>query len=130
MSQTSQQSANPVLTVRYGTAKYNANFLNAILGVLHPENYGEADIALDDEQLQKWKANTTDYLELTYTSKKYAANYSYDKDLAEVGVQVITVQDYFEIVDVEATGGSESMQTKVTGQTYYSMTKITYVVMK
>ena len=123
MSQTSQQSATPVLTIRYGKAKYDANILNIVLGILNPENYGEAELALDDEQLKKWEANTKDSLNLTYTNKKYAADFSYDKDFEEAGVQVITnctiadtVQDYFEIVDVQATGGSDSMQTRVTGQ--------------
>ena len=123
MSQTSQQSATPVLTIRFGKAKYDANILNIVLGILNPENYGEAELALDDEQLKKWEANTKDSLNLTYTNKKYAADFSYDKDFEEAGVQVITnctiadtVQDYFEIVDVQATGGSDSMQTRVTGQ--------------
>ncbi|MFR7468344.1 MAG: MucBP domain-containing protein [Clostridia bacterium] len=123
MSQISQQSSNPALTVRYGGSKYDVNILNILLGILNPENYGEAELALDDEQLKKWEANTSDYLNLTYTNKKYAADFSYDKDFEEAGVQVITnctiadtVQDYFEIVDVQALGGSDSMQTRVTGQ--------------
>ena len=123
MSQTSQQSANPVLTIRFGKGKYDANILNIVLGILNPENYGEAELALDDEQLKKWEANTSDNLNLSFTNKKYAADFSYDKDFEEAGVQVITnctiadtVQDYFEIVDVQATGGSDSMQTRVTGQ--------------
>lgn len=55
MSQTSQQSANPVLTIRFGKGKYDANILNIVLGILNPENYGEAELALDDEQLKSGK---------------------------------------------------------------------------
>ena len=63
------------------------------------------------------------FLYLPYEDKKYAADYNYSQDLDEAGVQIITnctiedtVQDYFEIVDVNTTGGSATMQTKVTGQ--------------
>lgn len=42
MSQISQQSSNPALTVRYGGSKYDVNILNILLGILNPENYGEA----------------------------------------------------------------------------------------
>ena len=101
--------------------------VNILIGVLNPENYGEAVSVLSQASIQQWEAGTgldvNGALYLPYEDKKYAADYSYGKELEEAGVQLITdytvtdtVQDYFQIIDVQATGGSPSMQTKVTGQ--------------
>ncbi len=124
MSLYSRQEGKQCIGVRYPFQKYEASRLNVLLGILNPENYGEADLVYSEESLNKWQAdNSADLLELPIEDKKYLADYSYSQDFEETGVQVITsctiedtVQDYFEIVDVNATGGSTSMQTKVTGQ--------------
>ncbi len=130
MSQYSQQDDNPQLTVRYLTSStYDSNIMNIMIGILNPENYGEADLVLSEESLKTWeekKNTTTSYntaLNLPYTDKKYAADYSYDKDFEEAGVQIITnctiadtVQDYYEILDAQVTGGSDSKQLVVNGQ--------------
>ena len=127
MSQSSKQQSNPNIIIRWPSYAYKSTWMNVIIGVLNPENYGEADLVLSEESLKKWEegkeVNVDGAMNLPYANKKYAADFSYDKDFEEAGVQVITnctisdtVQDYFEIVDVQATGGSSSMQTKVTGQ--------------
>ena len=124
MSQTSQQDASPMLTLRYSKeSTYDKNIMNAVIGVLNIENYGEADLVLSEESLEKWKNSMVEQLDVPYQNKKYAAKYSYSKDFEEAGVDIITnctisdtVQDYFEIIDIQATGGSAEMQTKVTGQ--------------
>ena len=124
MSQYSRQEGKQCIGVRYPFQKYEASRLNVLIGILNPENYGEADLVYSEESLNKWQAdNSEDLLELPVEDKKYLADYSYSQDFEATGVQVITnctiadtVQDYFEIVDVNATGGSASMQTKVMGQ--------------
>ena len=123
MSQNSQQDDNPVLTVRNETSYYDENIVNALIGILNPENYGEAKLALSEESIKYWEENPKNYLELPFEDKKYAADYNYSQDFDEAGVQIITdctitdtVQDYFEIVDVDASGGSDSMSIKVNGQ--------------
>ena len=101
--------------------------MNIVIGVLNPENYGEADLVLSEESLKQWEEGTgidsNDALYLPYEDKKYAADYNYSQSFDEAGVQIITnctiadtVQDYFEIVDAEAIGGSASMQLRVVGQ--------------
>jgi len=124
MSQYSRQEGKQCIGVRYPFQKYEASRLNVLIGILNPENYGEADLVYSEESLNKWQAdNSDDLLELPVEDKKYLADYSYSQDFEATGEQVITnctiadtVQDYFEIVDVNATGGSASMQTKVMGQ--------------
>ena len=124
MSQTSRQDVNPTLIIRYSNiCSFDANLMNIILGVLNPENYGEAGEALSQESLEEWENSTVSIKNLSFENKKYAADYNYSQDFDEAGVQIITnctiadtVQDYFEIVDAEATGGSESMQLRVVGQ--------------
>lgn len=124
MSQYSRQEGKQCIGVRCPFQKYEASRLNVLIGILNPENYGEADLVYSEESLNKWQAdNSEDLLELPVEDKKYLADYSYSQDFEATGVQVITnctiadtVQDYFEIVDVNATGGSASMQTKVMGQ--------------
>ena len=124
MSQYSRQEGKQCIGVRYPFQKYEASRLNVLIGILNPENYGEADLVYSEESLNKWQAdNSEDLLELPVEDKKYLADYSYSQDFEATGVQVTTnctiadtVQDYFEIVDVNATGGSASMQTKVMGQ--------------
>ena len=124
MSKYSRQEGKQCIGVRYPFQKYEASRLNVLIGILNPENYGEADLVYSEESLNKWQAdNSEDLLELPVEDKKYLADYSYSQDFEATGVQVITnctiadtVQDYFEIVDVNATGGSASMQTKVMGQ--------------
>ena len=129
MSQDSKEDENPELCIRYVMeTSYNTNTLNILIGILNPENYGEADLVLSEENLKKWEETTdsttsNQALYLPYENKKYAADYNYSQDFDEAGVQIITnctiadtVQDYFEIVDAEATGGSESMQLRVVGQ--------------
>ena len=124
MSQYSRQEGKQCIGVRYPFQKYEASRLNVLIGILNPENYGEADLVYSEESLNKWQAdNSEDLLELPVEDKKYLADYSYSQDFEATGVQVITnctiadtVYDYFEIVDVNATGGSASMQTKVMGQ--------------
>ena len=124
MSQTSQQDETAYLIVRYSNVTtYNPTSMNSIIGILNPENYGEADLVLSEESLSKWESSTTETLNFPLQDKKYAADYSYDRSFEEASVPIITnctisdtVQDCFEIVDVEATGGSSSMQTRVNGQ--------------
>ena len=124
MSQTSQQDASPMLTLRWSKeSTYDKNIMNAVIGILNIENYGEADLVLSEESLEKWKNSMVVQLDVPYQNKKYAAKYNYSKDFEEAGVDIITnctisdtVQDYFEIIDIQATGGSSEMQTKVTGQ--------------
>lgn len=124
MSQTCQMDANPYLTVRYSNqSTYDPKIINIIAGILNIENYGQGEEMLTEESLQKWINTTVESLNLPYADKKFAAQYSYSKNFEEAGVQVITnctiqdtIKDCYEILDVEATGGSESMQTKVTGQ--------------
>ena len=124
MSQYSRQEGKQCIGVRFPFQKYEASRLNVLIGILNPENYGEADLVYSEESLNKWQAdNSADLLELPVEDKKYLADYSYSQDFEATGVQVITnctiadtVYDYFEIVDVNATGGSASMQTKVMGQ--------------
>ena len=124
MSRYSRQEGKQCIGVRNPFQKYEASRLNVLIGILNPENYGEADLVYSEESLNKWQAdNSADLLELPVEDKKYLADYSYSQDFEATGVQVITnctiadtVQDYFEIVDVNATGGSASMQTKVMGQ--------------
>ena len=124
MSRYSRQEGKQCIGVRNPFQKYEASRLNVLIGILNPENYGEADLVYSEESLNKWQAdNSEDLLELPVEDKKYLADYSYSQDFEATGVQVITnctiadtVQDYFEIVDVNATGGSASMQTKVMGQ--------------
>ena len=124
MSKYSRQEGKQCIGVRYPFQKYEASRLNVLIGILNPENYGEADLVYSEESLNKWQAdNSEDLLELPVEDKKYLADYSYSQEFEATGVQVITnctiadtVQDYFEIVDVNATGGSASMQTKVMGQ--------------
>ena len=124
MSKYSRQEGKQCIGVRSPFQKYEASRLNVLIGILNPENYGEADLVYSEESLNKWQAdNSEDLLELPVEDKKYLADYSYSQDFEATGVQVITnctiadtVQDYFEIVDVNATGGSASMQTKVMGQ--------------
>ena len=94
--------------------------MNIVIGVLNPENYGEADSVLSQASIEQWKNGTgldsNRALYLPYEDKKYAADYNYSQDFDEAGVQIITnctiadtVQDYFEIVDAEATGGSANI---------------------
>lgn len=124
MSQYSRQEGKQCIGVRYPFQKYEASRLNVLLGILNPENYGEADLVYSEESLNKWQAdNSEDLLELPIENKKYLADYSYSQDFEEAGVQVITnctitdtMQDYFEIVDVDAKGGSDSMNIKAIGQ--------------
>ena len=124
MAQTSKQDENPTLIVRYSTtASYNTTLMNGIIGIFNPENYGQADLALSQESLDKWENSTTESINLPFADKKYAAQYSYNKDFEEAGVTIITncnitdtVQDYYEITNVEATSSSNTLQTKVDGQ--------------
>ena len=124
MSQTSKQQDSPTILIRYSNvASYNSGLMNIIIGILNPENYGEADSVLSEGSLNRWNSSTVEHLSLPYTDKKYAADYSYDRSFEEANVPIITnctisdtVKDCFEIVDVEATGGSSSMQTRVNGQ--------------
>ena len=128
MSEYSKQDEKPYLYIRSPLADfYDENVMNIVIGVLNPENYGEADSVLSQASIEQWKNGTgldsNDALYLPYEDKKYAADYNYSQDFDEAGVQIITnctiadtVQDYFEIVDAEATGGSESMQLRVVGQ--------------
>ena len=128
MSEYSKQDEKPYLYIRSPLADfYDENVMNIVIGVLNPENYGEADSVLSQASIEQWKNGTgldsNDALYLPYENKKYAADYNYSQDFDEAGVQIITnctiadtVQDYFEIVDAEATGGSESMQLRVVGQ--------------
>ena len=128
MSEYSKQDEKPYLYIRSPLADfYDENVMNIVIGVLNPENYGEADSVLSQASIEQWKNGTgldsNGALYLPYEDKKYAADYNYSQDFDEAGVQIITnctiadtVQDYFEIVDAEATGGSESMQLRVVGQ--------------
>ena len=128
MSEYSKQDEKPYLYIRSPLADfYDENVMNIVIGVLNPENYGEADSVLSQASIEQWKNGTgldsNDALYLPYEDKKYAADYNYSQSFDEAGVQIITnctiadtVQDYFEIVDAEATGGSESMQLRVVGQ--------------
>ena len=131
MSQYSRQEGKQCIGVRYPFQKYEASRLNVLIGLLNPENYGEADLVYSEESLNKWQAdNSENLLELPIQDKKYLADYNYSQDFEEAGVQVITnctitdtVQDYFEILDVNAKGGSDSMTLKTTGQNilFYDM---------
>ena len=128
MSEYSKQDAKPYMYIRSPLSDfYDENVMNIVIGVLNPENYGEADSVLSQASIEQWKNGTgldsNRALYLPYEDKKYAADYNYSQDFDEAGVQIITnctiadtVQDYFEIVDAEATGGSESMQLRVVGQ--------------
>ena len=130
MSYNSKNDDAPKLYIRYiMNSYYDSNIMNILIGILNPENYGEADLVLSEENLKIWEekidttTNPDESINLPYQNKKYAADYNYSQDFEEAGVQLITnctiedtVQDYFEIVDVNVTGGSASMQTKVTGQ--------------
>ena len=128
MSEYSKQDAKPYMYIRSPLSDfYDENVMNIVIGVLNPENYGEADSVLSQASIEQWKNGTgldsNRALYLPYEDKKYAADYNYSQDFEATGVQVITnctiadtVYDYFEIVDVNATGGSASMQTKVMGQ--------------
>jgi len=130
MSYNSKNDDAPKLYIRYiMNSYYDSNIMNILIGILNPENYGEADLVLSEENLKIWEekidttTNPDEAINLPYQNKKYAADYNYSQDFEEAGVQLITnctiedtVQDYFEIVDVNATGGSESMQLRVVGQ--------------
>ena len=124
MSQTSHQDETAYLIVRFSNVTtYDYIQMNSIIGILNPENYGEADLVLSQESLKKWEGSTTETLNFPMKDKKYAADYSYDKNFEEASVPIITnctisdnVQSSFEIIDVEASGGSSSMQIRITGQ--------------
>ncbi|MGN1012680.1 MAG: MucBP domain-containing protein, partial [Clostridia bacterium] len=127
MSQSSQQQDNPTIIIRYpGASTYNANMMNLIIGVLNLENYGEADSVLSQANLDIWKTNTSadTAITLPYSNKKYAAQYSYDKNFEEAGVKIIsncsildTVVDEYEIIGVEAKNSSgTSLPVNITNQ--------------
>lgn len=111
MSQTSKQHANPDMIIRFSNVhKYNSTIMNTVIGVLHPQNYGQADLVLSQDSIATWNASTIEAINLPYTDKKYAADYSYDKDFEEAGVVIIsnctivdTVVNEFEILDVNVT---------------------------
>ena len=126
MSQTSQQDATPYLIVRYpGESSYDADMMNLIIGLLNPENYGQAASVLSQTDIDTWNASTSaDALNFAYTDKKFAADYSYAQNFEEAGVKMIskatvidTVVDDYEIISVEAVNGSgNAIEAKVEGQ--------------
>ena len=126
MSQTSQQDATPYLIVRYpGESSYDADMMNLIIGMLNPENYGQAASVLSQTDIDTWNASTSaDALNFAYTDKKFAADYSYAQNFEEAGVKMIskatvidTVVDDYEIISVEAVNGSgNAIEAKVEGQ--------------
>ena len=100
MSQTSKQDEEPSLLIR-GTNVYDTNILNIVLGILSPENYGKAEMALSEDSINQLKENTLYNLYLPFTDNEYAADYNYSQDFDEAGVEIITnctitdtVQDY------------------------------------
>lgn len=111
MSQTSKQQENPDMIIRFSNVhKYNSTIMNTVIGVLHPQNFGQADLVLSQDSMATWNASTIEAINLPYTDKKYAADYSYDKDFEEAGVVIIsnctivdTVVNEFEILDVNVT---------------------------
>ena len=57
MSQYSRQEGKQCIGVRYPFQKYEASRLNVLIGILNPENYGEADLVYSEESLNKWQAD-------------------------------------------------------------------------
>lgn len=112
MSQWSQQSSTQQIILKEPSSnRFNENKINIVLGVLNPCNYGQATSALSESTINQLK-NATSSTEFNayFTDKKYAAQYSYDKNFKDSGVKMIsncllldTVSDYYEIVSVEAT---------------------------
>ena len=113
MSQSSQQDTSPKMIIRYcGSSTFDENLMNILIGVLNPKNYGKANSLLSQASLDKWQATTgaDTSIEVPYTDKKYAAQYSYSKNFEESGVKIITnctvidtVVDEYNIFNVEAT---------------------------
>lgn len=125
MSQTSKQQTNPDMIIRFSNVhKYNQTIMNMVIGVLHPQNFGQADMVLSEESINKWNASTIEAINLPYTDKKYAADYSYDKDFEEAGVAIIsnctivdTVVNEFEILGVNVTTDlGRTLTSKINGQ--------------
>ena len=126
MSQYSQQDSDPKIIIRYANnSTYDSDVMNAIIGILNPENYGEADNTLSEESLATWASSTTETINLSFTDVKYAADYSYSENFEKAGVKIIvgaTIVDVvvgeYEIVSVEAydSSGNEITVT-INGQT-------------
>ena len=131
MSQYSQKDTEPYLYIRFATASpYNINALNIVIGILNPENYGKAELALSDESIKTWAEHESSSVEalsnaiyLPFTEKKYAADYNYSETFEEAGVTMVTdiaitdvVQDYYEIKDVKTTSPSGKIITNIQGQ--------------
>ena len=124
MSQTSQTDSNPTILIRYSsTTDYSVDVMNTIIGVLNPENYGQADLVLSEENLKKWENSNTEQLTLSFQSKEFAADYNYSKTFEEAGVIMVApislkdiVQDDFEIVNVETYNDTDILESTVNGQ--------------
>ena len=97
MSYNSKNDDAPKLYIRYiMNSYYDSNIMNILIGILNPENYGEADLVLSEENLKIWEekidttTNPDESINLPYQNKKYAADYNYSQDFEEAGVQLIT----------------------------------------